>query len=131
MLVYETNLSLGHQQLAYLVKVADSKYMVVGGLNLSAENFSYPVGQIVEIEPIYSQELKISMFKIEDSSLFTPLMDVMIKNMMKQALTSAFFAGAKASSNHSMWMVSQYDADAMNEAQTAYVTDAMKKLLGS
>jgi hypothetical protein len=81
MKIYETNASLGYNQLVYIIPINETKngydYLVIGLHNIRDEE--YELGGIIEdLESFYLEE---SNFKIEESPLYgTFLFDFFLKN---------------------------------------------------
>lgn len=79
--IYQTNAALGYMQLAYIIKLNQTKngydYLVIGGKNITSDD--YEIGTVIkDLEDIYIEETD---YKIENSPLFGKfLFEYFLKN---------------------------------------------------
>lgn len=68
--IYQTNAGLGYMEYAYLVKIKDNEYLVVGAPD---DSFSYRIGSVVADltdNEVKKSDISIHCFDIIDSFLF-------------------------------------------------------------
>ena len=72
MIIYETNSALGYNQLAFLIRLDQTKeghdYLVIGKQNIPSHDDYYVIGE--KVEDLEDYLVKESEFKIEDSPLY-------------------------------------------------------------
>lgn len=77
--VYETNALLGYNQVAYLIKTRDMKYMCIALEGVDQSNNllgGYELG--ISYDNLSDDEVKLSEFTIEQSPLFNALSELMM-----------------------------------------------------